>query len=50
MQKKEAKESRYWLWLLDTGGKDSLDKTRETLIQEATQLMNVFGSIARKSE
>ncbi len=50
ISRKEAKESRYWLRLLDTGEKVSLDKTRDALIQEATELMNIFGSIARKSE
>jgi four helix bundle protein len=47
---KEAKESRYWLRLLDTGDREALEKIREALIQEATELMNIFGSIARKSE
>jgi len=47
---KEAKESRYWLRLLDTGENDSADKARDTLIQEATELMNIFGAILRKSE
>lgn len=50
ISRKEAKESRYWLRLLDTGDTDSLDKTRDSLIQEATELMNIFGSIVRKSE
>lgn len=50
ISRKEAKESRYWLRLLDTGDSDSLDKTRDTLIQEATELMNIFGAIVRKSE
>ena len=50
ISRKEAKESRYWLRLLDTGENDSADKTRDTLIQEATELMNIFGAILRKSE
>ena len=50
ISRKEAKESRYWLRLLDTGGKESLEKTRGALIQEATELMNIFGAIVRKSE
>ena len=50
ISRKESKESRYWLRLLDTGGKESLDKTRGTLIQEATELMNIFGSMVRKTE
>jgi four helix bundle protein len=50
ISRKEAKESRYWLRLLDTGENDSADKTRDKLIQEATELMNIFGAIVRKSE
>jgi len=50
ISRKESKESRYWLRLLDTGEKESLDKTRSALIQEATELMNIFGSMVRKAE
>ena len=48
--RKEAKESRFWLRLLDTGNVSALEKTRAELTQEATELMNIFGSILRKSE
>ena len=48
--RKEAKESRYWLRLIDTNGKMELEKERKDLEQEATELMNIFGSILRKSE
>jgi len=47
--RKEAKESRYWLRLveaLDAG----IAGERESLVQEAQELMNIFGSIVRKSE
>ena len=47
--RKEAKESRYWLKLVDTDSKEGLEKERKRLIQEATELMNIFGSIIRKS-
>jgi four helix bundle protein len=50
ISRKEAKESRYWLQLVDTGTKESLEKVRASLIQEATELMNIFGAIVRKSE
>ena len=50
ISRKEAKESCYWLHLLDTAEKQSLDKVRTTLIQEGTELTNIFGSIVRKSE
>ncbi len=48
--RKEAKESRYWLRLIDISGNGEYEKERKTLIQEATELMNIFGSILRKSE
>ena len=48
--RKEAKESGYWLKLVDTDNKENLEKERKELIQEATELMNIFGSIIRKSE
>jgi len=48
--RKEAKESRYWLRLVDTQSNADLEGKRKELEQEATQLMNIFGSIVRKSE
>jgi len=48
--RKEAKESRYWLKLVDANGDSGLEQERENLIQEATEIMNIFGSILRKSE
>jgi len=47
--RKEAKESRYWLRLIETLEADTTDK-RKLLVQEAQELMNIFGSIVRKSE
>lgn len=48
--RKEAKESRYWLDLIDTNEYKHLEEERQNLIKEATELMNIFGSIIRKSE
>jgi four helix bundle protein len=48
--RKESKESRYWLRLVDTGEPNELEQERQTLIQESTELMKIFGSILRKSE
>ncbi len=48
ISRKEAKESRYWLRLVDTGS--DLEQERKELEKEATELMNIFGSILRKSE
>lgn len=50
ISRKEAKESRYWLRLLDTEGRESSEETRGSLVREATELMNIFGAIVRKSE
>jgi four helix bundle protein len=46
--RKEAKEGRLFLRLLDLGDKGSAQRDR--LIQEATELMNIFGAIYRKSQ
>jgi four helix bundle protein len=46
--RKEAKESRYWLRLLEAA--DKVDAERDVLVQEAQELMNIFGAIIRKSE
>jgi four helix bundle protein len=48
--RKEAKESRYWLRLIDVGGDSTLEKYRCDLVQEATELTSVLGAILRKSE
>ncbi|MHA1332368.1 MAG: four helix bundle protein [Candidatus Hodarchaeales archaeon] len=48
--RKEAKETRFWLRLLNTGGKTDLEKQRNTLLQESTELMKIFGSILEKSK
>jgi four helix bundle protein len=48
--RKEAKESRYWLRLIDVGDDETVEKDRLDLIKEATELTNIFGAIHRKSE
>jgi len=49
ISRKEAKESRYWLRLLHIPNTE-LELERKELENEATELMNIFGSILRKSE
>jgi four helix bundle protein len=49
ISRKEAKESAYWLRLVDTAHAD-LDAQRSDLIGEAIELMKIFGAILRKSE
>jgi len=48
--RKEAKESRYWLRLVDANPEPNQEKERKELEKEATELMNIFGSIVRKSD
>lgn len=48
ISRKEAKESIYWLNLIDI--QESKVKERDKLIQECTELMKIFGSIIVKSE
>lgn len=48
--RKEAKESRYWLKLIETNGDSILEAECKALITESTELMNIFGAIIRKSE
>lgn len=48
--RKEAKESNYWLRLVYIDSKTELEKEREQLIQESTELMNIFGAIINKSK
>jgi len=46
--RREAKESGYWLRLLDCDGE--LDSARAKLAGEAAELTKIFGAIVRKSE
>jgi len=48
--RKEAKETEYWLHLLDTNESPELGIGRKELIQEATELRKIFGSILEKSK
>jgi four helix bundle protein len=45
--RKEAKESRYWLQLIECN--DSLQLSRNQLIQESTELLKIFSKIIEKS-
>jgi four helix bundle protein len=48
--RKEAKETRYWLRLIEITDNPTLEKYRVQLIGEAAELMNIFGAILRKTE
>jgi four helix bundle protein len=48
ISRKESKEPHYWLRLLDLDDKPELESERLTLVNEATELMRIFGAIVRK--
>jgi four helix bundle protein len=50
ISRKEAKESRYWLRLIDINQNNELESKRKVLIDEATELMKIFGAILQKSK
>lgn len=47
--RKEAKESEYWLNLIETNA-SNFDKERLKLIDETIQLRKIFGSILEKTK
>jgi len=48
--RKEAKETQYWLNLVDTSGDVGLEKECVGLANECKELMLILGAILRKSE
>ena len=48
--RKEAKESRLWLRLIDTENRPEARAKQERLCTEAQELMNILGAIFRKTE
>lgn len=50
ISRKEAKESVFWLKLVQIDNDPILEKNRQFLVDEGTQLMKIFSSIMRKSE
>ena len=46
--RKEAKESRLWLRLCQVGKDEILEKMQIELVQEASELTKIFGSILEK--
>lgn len=46
--RKESKESKFWLRLIDTDSKQELETEKMNLITEANELMLIFGSILQK--
>lgn len=50
ISRKEAKESKYWLKLVYVGDNILFENERQRLINEATELTKIFGSILEKSK
>lgn len=48
--RKETKEARLWLRLLSVEGENHLEPIRDSLVNEATELMKILGAIVRKYE
>ena len=49
ISRKEAKESRYWLRLVEVNAA-ILEDERNVLIKEVTELMKIFGSMIEKTK
>ncbi|HLD61534.1 MAG TPA: four helix bundle protein [Patescibacteria group bacterium] len=49
ISRKEAKETAYWLQLVDINSNKESDDERLGLLKEATELMLIFGSIIQKT-
>ena len=49
ISRKEAKETIYWLKLLDCEDNETMNEKLTKLIQEATELMKIFGAILKKT-
>ena len=48
--RKEAKESRLWLKLIDLTGQSKLLEVRNSLINESTEFIKIFTAIINKNE
>ena len=46
--RKEAKETQYWLMLVDIGSEQGITVERDCLVREVTEIMKIFGSIVEK--
>lgn len=49
ISRKESKESRFWLKLIDTQQDKKLEKRKSELVQEYTELLKIFSAILNKS-
>ncbi len=49
ISRKEAKETRYWLRLLDTGNETFVATERDRLIRESEELVRILSAIINKT-
>ena len=49
ISRKECKESRYFLRLLDVGTDAEVEKSRDALVAEANEILKILSSIINKS-
>ena len=47
--KKEARESHYWLQVIDTGTSENLEMQRQLLTKEADELTRILGAMVRNA-
>lgn len=50
ISRKEAKESRYWLRLLDAGEETEVARERDVPVRESLELTKILSAILEKSE
>lgn len=48
--RKESKESRYFLRLVDCDSDTEMENERQILVNKSTEIMKIFGAILTKSE
>ena len=48
ISKKEAKESIFWLRIIDTGTNDKIIAARDKLLQESKEILLILGSIYKR--
>ena len=49
ISRKEAKETRYWLRLLDIGNETEVATERDRLIRESEELVRILSAIINKT-
>jgi len=50
ISRKESKESRFWLKLIELNKDSNLNKEKDSLVQESTELLKIFSAILNNSK